>query len=133
LTSNAHDVAESTLDRFEDFADRVEEEKDRAVREAQEMGKDRVPVDQGDLRDDISVDLDEDKVYNTLEYAPAIDRGSEPHTITPTDADALHFYWEKKGEKVTFQAVEHPGTEPTFYLQDSARDAFRDSIDRLTK
>ena len=87
---------------FEDFREQVEEEKDRAVEEAEELAVIRVPIDTGRLREDISSDADEDKVFNTLHYAPHQDLGTST------------------------------GIEPTFYMKDSALDAFRDSIDRLT-
>jgi hypothetical protein len=67
---------------------RAEKEKDRAVKEAQRLAKDRVPVDTGALRDDISVDLEEDTVYNTLPYADDVNFGTDERrpTFYLTDA-----------------------------------------------
>jgi hypothetical protein len=85
---------------LEEFEDELESEIDRTLREAQDLAKQRVPVQSGDLRDDISIDLQEDHVYNTLDYAVYQDQGT--------------IY-----------------IEPTYYLTDSARDAFQNSIERL--
>lgn len=92
----------SPTEHFEDFREEFEEEKDRALREAQRLAKQRVPVDTGALRDDISIDLEEDKIFNTLEYAIYQNFGTED-------------------------------IEPTFYLTDSAIDAFRNSVERLRR
>lgn len=100
LETNSNGVADNILDYFKDFQAEVDEEIDRAVQEAQDLARQRVPVQTGKLRDDISVDLEEDKVYNTLEYAVYQDQGT--------------IY-----------------IEPTFYLSDSARDAWQASIQRL--
>lgn len=87
-------------EHLDEFQSEVDEEIDRAVREAQDLARQRVPRDTGALADDISIDLEEDKVYNTLEYAVYQDQGT--------------IY-----------------IEPTFYLSDSARDAWQASIQRL--
>lgn len=100
LETNADDAADELLDEFSDFEERFEAERDRALREAQTLAKQRVPVQTGALRDDISIDLEEDRIFNTLEYAVYQDQGT--------------IY-----------------IEPTFYLTDSAIDAFQNSIERL--
>ncbi|MCS3827441.1 hypothetical protein GGP85_002911 [Salinibacter ruber] len=100
IETNASGVADDVLSEFDDFTDDVDEEIDRALREAKELARRRVPVDEGDLRDDISIDLNEDRIYNTLEYA-------------------------------VYQNYGTIYIEPTFYLTDSALDAWRSSIDRL--
>jgi len=89
--------------KYEAFETRVEEEIDRTVKEAQDLAKSRVPVDTGALRDDISVDLDQDKIYNTLEYSIYQNFGTSH------------------------------GVPATWYMTDSALDAFNNSIDRLTQ
>lgn len=114
----------------EAFVQRVEEEKDRALREAQALAKRRVPVDKGDLRDDVSIDLEEDTIYNTLDYAPHVNYGTEgPYVIEADEAEALRF--EVDGETVFAESVIHPGIGATYYLTDSAKDAFRNSVERL--
>ena len=100
LSTNADEVADELLDEFSDFEDEFEEERDRALREAQDLARERVPVETGALRDDISIDLDRDVIYNTLDYAIYQDQGT--------------IY-----------------IEPTYYLEDSARDAFNASLERL--
>lgn len=92
--------ATSPAEHFDEFEQMFEEERNRALREAQQLARQRVPVDTGALKDDISVDLAEDKIYNTLEYSIYQDLGTRY-------------------------------IEPTYYLTDSARDAWQNSIDRL--
>jgi hypothetical protein len=91
-----------------------------------------VPVDTGALRDDISIDLAEDQIYNTLHYAPHQNFGTEgPYIIEADEADALHFTVD--GEEVTVQRVLHPGVPATWYMTDAALDAFIASVRRLTR
>ncbi|MCS4139596.1 urease accessory protein UreE [Salinibacter ruber] len=93
IETNASEVAANLQARFEDFEQEVEEEIDRAVLEAQRLAKQRVPVQTGALRDDISVDLEEDKVFNTLDYAVYQDQGTiyieATHYLTDSARDAF--------------------------------------------
>jgi len=121
----------SADEHFERFEERFEAERDRTVIEAQDEAKSNVPVDKGALRNDISVDLREDKVYNTLGYAVYQNFGTEgPYVIEADEAEALRF--EVGGETVFAQAVLHPGVPATYYMTDAALDAFAHSIERLT-
>jgi hypothetical protein len=116
---------------FERFEERFEAERDRAVIEARDRAKSNIPVDKGALRNDISVDLREDKVYNTLDYAVYQNFGTEgPYVIEADEAEALRF--EVGGETVFAQAVLHPGVPATYYMTDAALDAFAHSIERLS-
>jgi HK97 gp10 family phage protein len=63
----------------------------------------------------------------SAEYAAPVEFGSEPHIITPNDADALHFFVD--GEEVFTKRVEHPGTPAQPYL----RPAMREHSNDLTK
>jgi len=100
LDTNASDVADETRELVEEIETTFEEERDRALQEAQRLAKQRVPVDTGTLRDDISIDLREDVIFNTLDYSVYQNFGTE-------DVPA------------------------TFYLTDSAIDAFQNSVERL--
>lgn len=100
LSTNASGAADELIGEFEEFEEEFQEERDRALIEAQRLAKQRVPVDTGRLRDDISIDLAEDRIFNTLEYAVYQDQGT--------------IY-----------------IDPTYYLTDSARDAFEASLQRL--
>ncbi|MCS4087300.1 hypothetical protein GGQ10_002126 [Salinibacter ruber] len=100
LETNADDVADELIGEFEEFEEEFEEVRDDALREAQRLAKQRVPVETGRLRDDISIDLEQDRLFNTLEYSIYQNWGTED-------------------------------IEPTFYLTDSAIDAFQNSIERL--
>lgn len=99
----------SPTEHFEDFREEFQEVRDDALREAKDMAQRRVPVDTGALRDDISIDLQQDKIFNTLPYGPRINYGF-------TGTDSLGRTYDQGG---------------TFYMTDSAIDAWRDSIDRL--
>lgn len=100
LSTNADEVADELIGEFSDFEEEFEDERDRALREAQRLAKQRVPRDTGALARDISIDLAEDRIFNTLEYAVYQNWGTED-------------------------------IEPTFYLTDSAIDAFQASVERL--
>lgn len=54
-------------------------------------------------------------VGSDLDYAAAVEYGTDPHPITPDDADALRF--EINGTVVYTKHVEHPGTEAQPYLR----------------
>lgn len=45
--------------------------------------------------------------------------GTEPHTITPSSAPRLVFYWAKVGRVVAALRVNHPGTKPNRFLTDA--------------
>jgi len=100
LSTNASDVADETRELAEEIKTGFEEERDRALQEAQRLARQRVPVDTGALRDDITIDLEDDVIFNTLDYSVYQNWGTE-------DVPA------------------------TFYMTDSAIDAFQNSIDRL--
>lgn len=134
IDSNADQVAANTLARFEAIEEEYEDQLEQTVHHAQALAKENVPVDEGDLRDDISIVVGDGwgKVYNTLPYAPAQNFGTEslaPITIRPVEAEVLHF--EVDGEEVFTKEVQHPGVPATFYMTDGAEEAFRDSIKRI--
>jgi hypothetical protein len=132
FSSNADTVAANTLARAEAIQEEYEDQLEQTVNHAQALAKRNVPVDEGDLRDDISITVRDTwaKIYNTLDYAPHQNFGTEgPYVIEADEADALAF--EVDGETVVVQAVLHPGVPATYYLTDAALDAFIDSIDRF--
>jgi hypothetical protein len=53
-----------------------------------------------------------------FDYAIAMEFGTDPHTITPDEKDALAF--EVGGEQVVVGKVEHPGTDGFGYMQKAA-------------
>lgn len=111
IQTNADEVADTIPKRFKNLREEFEEERDRALSDAKELARSRVPVDKGDLRTDISIDLRADKLYNTLDYAPRINWGF-------TGRDTLGRYYDQEG---------------TYYLEDSALDAFIESVERLRR
>jgi hypothetical protein len=134
LSTNADQVATDTIERFDTFEERVDDELERTAEDAKGRARERVPVDEGDLLRDISVRTGEgwSKVFNTLDYAVYQNFGTEgPYIIEPKRAQALRFTVD--GETVFAKAVLHPGVPATYYMTDAALDAFIDSIDRLTR
>ena len=131
ISSNSDAVASNTVDRADALAEEFEDQLEQAINQAQAEASRRVPVDTGALRDDISIDRGDRwaAIWNTRPYAPHVNFGTDAHTITPNEADALRF--EVDGEEVFAQKVEHPGTPATWYMTDAALDAFIDSIDRI--
>lgn len=131
-SSNATDIAENTLARAEALQEEYEDQLEQTIHHAQALARRNAPVDTGDLRDDISITYRDTwaKIYNTLEYAPYQNFGTEgPYIIEADEADALRF--EMDGEIVFAQAVLHPGVPATYYMTDAALDAFIDSVDRI--
>jgi len=131
ITSSADDVAAATLGRSQAVQDEFEDQLEQTVNQARAEATRRVPVDTGALRDDISVDRGDTwaKLFNTLHYAPHVNFGTEAHTIEPDSAEALRF--EVGGEEVFAAKVEHPGTDPTYYMTDAALEAFREMPKRI--
>jgi len=133
ISSNSDAVASNTVDRADAVAEEFEDQLEQTINHAEALAKRNVPVDEGDLRDDISIEHGDRwaRIYNTLEYAPYQNFGTEgPYIIEADEADALVFEVES-GETIAVQAVLHPGIDATYYLTDAALDAFIDSIDRI--
>lgn len=54
--------------------------------------------------------------YGTdVSYSRDVEYGTDPHTIRPRNADALRF--EVNGETVYAAKVEHPGTDPAYFVR----------------
>lgn len=77
--------------------------------------KQNAPVDTGRLRSSITTETGDRfglpvvRVGTNVEYAPAIEFGSEPYIIEPDEAEALQWTDPKTGEPVFAKKVEHPG------------------------
>jgi hypothetical protein len=52
-----------------------------------------------------------------VDYAEVVVQGSRAHPIVATNAQALRFYWPKKGAVVFFRRVNHPGTTPNPFFE----------------
>lgn len=79
------------------------------------------PVDTGRLRASIESEVRqvashvvEGHVGTNVEYAEDVEFGTDAHTITASDADALH--WTEGGEDMFAQSVDHPGTPAQPFL-----------------
>ncbi|WP_251961579.1 HK97 gp10 family phage protein [Salinibacter ruber] len=94
-------------DRFDEFEDEFEEERRRAVQDAQERAKDIVPVDTGALRD--SIQVRGTAITTPLDYAHRINFGF-------VGEDSLGRFYNQEG---------------TYFMTDAALDAFIDSVERL--
>ena len=77
-------------------------------------------------------------VGTDVEYAPHVEFGTEPHIITPNDADVLVFeqprnYFGIEDEKVFTQYAQHPGTKAQPFLRPAlvtSRNEFYRNIER---
>jgi hypothetical protein len=97
----------SPLQHFEDFEDQFEDERERAVEDAQQRAKNIVPVDTGALRD--SIQIRGTAITTDKDYAHRINFGF-------VGEDSLGRYYNQS---------------PTFFMTDAALDAFIDSVERL--
>lgn len=129
-----------------DLADTIEELEaalEQHLKEAMETAillvegtaKRLVPVDTGRLRSSIATEVQQiasnvlrAHIGTNVEYAEAIEFGTDPHTITADSAEALH--WTEGGEDVFAQSVEHPGTDPQSFIGD-AIETHIDDIEEL--
>lgn len=76
ISTNAGELASRLQEHLEQFEDEMEEERGRTLREARRLARRRVPVDTGDLRDDIQIDAEEGTLYNTLPYSIHVHDGT---------------------------------------------------------
>jgi hypothetical protein len=58
----------------------------------------------------------EGRVVAIPKHAIYVHNGTRPHTIIPTRAPLLVFFWAKMGRVVTFGKVNHPGTVENPFL-----------------
>ena len=75
------------------------------------------PVDQGVLKSWFIESLtdDEARIKTPADYALAVNYGTRPHFIYPTNKKML--YWEGADHPVPY--VVHPGTSPTLFVENS--------------
>jgi len=123
---------EIDLRGFADFDDRVRNATFRVRAELTQLiahhsrmlklhARRNAPSDTGHLKNSISriqrglVAM----VYSDAEYARPIEFGAQSHPITPTDAGALNFFWEKIGQEVILGRVEHPGNDAHRFLTEA--------------
>lgn len=83
----------------------------------QNNAKRRAPVDTGNLRARIVMEPQSQQPYvvrvgTNVQYAEAVEFGTGPRIITPTNKKAL--FW--KGAKHPVKAVKHPGTKAKPFL-----------------
>ena len=58
-----------------------------------------------------------------LDYAAAIENGSEPHVIEAKNAEYLKFYWEREGVMFYGPRVNHPGNRPYKFMRNGSEQA----------
>ena len=78
------------------------------------------PVDHGLLKSWFidSIDEEEAHIKTPAEYAMAVNYGTSPHFIYPTNKKML--YWEGADHPVPY--VVHPGTAPTLFVENAISD-----------
>jgi len=90
-------------------------------------GLDDVFEELDDLKDDYSGPVESWVVGTNTEYAPIVEYGSSPHTITPDDADVLRF--ELDGEVIFTDEVQHPGTDPQPFFRPAVNEVQLQGVD----
>ena len=80
ISTNADDVADELLGEFDQFEEDFEVEKQRALEEARDLAKERVPVRTGRLKR--AVEIRGDAVVADTDYAQFVNFGSEHNTAT---------------------------------------------------
>jgi hypothetical protein len=103
----------------EGVVDGVQQGLVEAGRAGFKRSQEEVPVDTGALKEsgELKVFRDGPVTFRyTADYALLVERGTDPHEITPSDAEVLVFEGDD-GETVFTSMVEHPGTDPQPYAQ----------------
>jgi HK97 gp10 family phage protein len=93
------------------------------------------PVDTGELRQKIETQRIELAAYEVISAAPharAVERGTDPHVITPDSADALAFEGQN-GELVFRQRVNHPGTPAQPYLGPAMKEHQSELVENINE
>jgi len=90
-------------------------------------GLDDVFEELDDLKDDYSGPVESWVVGTNTEYAPIVEYGSSPHTITPDDAEVLRF--EIDGEVIFTDEVQHPGTDPQPFFRPAVNEVQLQGVD----
>lgn len=105
--------------------------KDTALK-IQANAKQRTPVDTGDLKRSISVDISQDelsaKIFTEVEYAPHVEFGTAPHLIKTQDATTL-----SDGNNTYGKEVEHPGQVAQPFLFPAFEEEKNEYIDNLER
>jgi HK97 gp10 family phage protein len=124
-------------DDLESMADEVQEAIDGAVEktalQVERSAKQKAPVDTGNLRASIQTvpdGLAQRLVGTNVEYAPDVEFGTQPHVITPTDAEALRFEGSD-GDIVYAKSVDHPGTPAQPFLRPALREHESDLVENI--
>jgi len=112
-------------DDLESMADEVQDAIDGAVQktalQVERSAKQRAPVDTGNLRASIQTvpdGLAQRLVGTNVEYAPHVEFGTQPHAITPTDAEGS-------------DGVDHPGTPAQPFLRPAIREHESDLVENI--
>lgn len=75
------------------------------------------PIDYGRLAGSFSIEQIDDlswRIYTDVEYAEAVQTGTQPHVIEPKNGRALAF--SMNGQTVIVKRVNHPGTKANPYI-----------------
>jgi HK97 gp10 family phage protein len=105
--------------------------KDTAL-QIQANAKQRTPVDTGNLKRSISVDIAADelsaKIFTDVEYAASVEFGSAPHKIEVKNASVL-----SDGSNFLGKEVNHPGTPAQPFLFPAYEEEKNEYIDKLER
>lgn len=115
------DIDLSSLNgKFEKFPEAKALGMDYAAQEMVRTLQMNSPVDHGLLKEWFVDSLSEDEavIKTPAEYAAAVNYGTRPHFIYPTNKKML--YWDGADHPVPY--VVHPGTAPTLFVENSISD-----------
>ena len=130
-------AAETTAEEFDsELSDAADDLADRVERNAPRGETDREWDDGSDDRERLADSIEinrlgdaEYEVHVAAEHAVYVATRTEPHQITPDDADALHFFVD--GQEIFTSLVNHPGTEANDFLENSVDATRPELIGRL--
>ena len=134
----------SNGDVFSEFADEIEDLRDdltdaidsgvaKTAAQVERSAKQRVPVDTGTLRASLRFRQRAPASYavgTNVQYAPDVEFGTDPHVITPNQAEALRFE-DAEGEPVFAARVDHPGTPAQPYLRPALQEHESDLTENI--
>lgn len=123
------------LKKSEDGDEIIEKALDTVANKVFNYQVNHAPVKSGKLRDGISIEKSPGyrhigPNYNLTPYATFVSEGTEPHVIEPKKPDGV-LAFKVHGRMVFTKKVNHPGTKPNPYIEDSAKGFERDLENEL--
>jgi HK97 gp10 family phage protein len=128
-----NEFADEIADLRDDLESAIDAGVEKTAAQVERSAKQNAPVDTGSLRASLrfrQLALGTYAVGTNVEYAPDVEFGTEPHTITPDTKEALKFEGED-GSPVFASKVNHPGTPAQPYLRPALQAHESDLADNI--